>query len=200
MNIREHKIILASASPRRRELLRLADLEFTVLPSTGEEVISETLPDKVVMQLSKDKAQEIAAGSEYGTVIIGADTVVAMNDMILGKPKDRDDAFRMISTLRNSSHSVYTGVTIIYHGADGDVIRTFACETKVYVYDMTDEEIWAYIDTGEPMDKAGAYAVQGLASLWIEGIEGDYFSVVGLPVHRLNELSKDFLGVELIDI
>ena len=94
MNIREHKIILASASPRRRELLRLADLEFTVLPSTGEEVISETLPDKVVMQLSKDKAQEIAAGSEYGTVIIGADTVVAMNDMILGKPKDRDDAFR----------------------------------------------------------------------------------------------------------
>lgn len=190
MNIREHKIILASASPRRRELLRLADLEFTVLPSTGEEVISETLPDKVVMQLSKDKAQEIAAGSEYGTVIIGADTVVAMNDMILGKPKDRDDAFRMISTLRNSSHSVYTGVTIIYHGADGDVIRTFACETKVYVYDMTDEEIGAYIDTGEPMDKAGAYGIQGRFAEYVSHIEGDYNNVVGLPLSALLQEAK----------
>ena len=99
MNIREHKIILASASPRRRELLKLADLEFTVQPSTGEEVIKETLPDKVVMQLSKDKAMEIAAVSEYGTVIIGAATVVAAGDKILGKPKDREDAFRMISGL-----------------------------------------------------------------------------------------------------
>ena len=190
MNIREHKIILASASPRRRELLKLADLEFTVQPSTGEEVIKETLPDKVVMQLSKDKAMEIAAVSEYGTVIIGADTVVAAGDKILGKPKDREDAFKMISGLRNQSHSVYTGVTLVYHGAQGDVISNFACETKVYVYDMTDEEIWSYIETGEPMDKAGAYGIQGRFAEYVSHIEGDYNNVVGLPLSALLQEAK----------
>jgi septum formation protein len=190
MNIREHKIILASASPRRRELLKLADLEFTVQPSTGEEVIKETLPDKVVMQLSKDKAMEIAAVSEYGTVIIGADTVVAAGDKILGKPKDREDAFRMISGLRNQSHRVYTGVTLVYHGAQGDVISNFACETKVYVYDMTDEEIWSYIETGEPMDKAGAYGIQGRFAEYVSHIEGDYNNVVGLPLSALLQEAK----------
>jgi MAF protein len=133
------------------------------------------------------------ADAESGRIAIyygGADTVVAAGDKILGKPKDREDAFRMISGLRNQSHSVYTGVTLVYHGAQGDVISNFACETKVYVYDMTDEEIWSYIETGEPMDKAGAYGIQGRFAEYVSHIEGDYNNVVGLPLSALLQEAK----------
>ena len=185
MNIKDYKVILASKSPRRSELLKQVGVEFEVIPAVGEEIITESDPRKVVAGLSHDKAMEISAKCQEGCLIIGADTVVAIGDTILGKPTDKEDAFSMIKRIRNGCHSVYTGVTIVCKENKGDVIRTFVCETKVYVYDMTDEEILAYIATEEPMDKAGAYGIQGAFAEYVERIEGDYNNVVGLPVSAL---------------
>lgn len=191
MDINEYKVVLASASPRRRELLSQVGVEHEVIPSECEEIITSVIPSEVVMQLSKDKAADVAKNVQAGTIVIGADTVVAADGRILGKPSDEKDAFNMIASLRNRQHSVYTGVTIIYHDADGNIIRTFYNETKVFVYDMSDEEIWEYIATGEPMDKAGAYGIQGRFAAYIKGIEGDYNNVVGLPVAELlHEIRK----------
>lgn len=191
MDISKYKVILASGSPRRRELLTQVGIEYEVVPSGCEEIITSSVPSEVVMQLSRDKAVDVAKDMEFGTVIIGADTVVADKGKILGKPVDEEDAFFMISGLRNSCHSVFTGVSIIYHGETGDVIKTFYNETKVFVYDMSDDEIREYIKTGEPMDKAGAYGIQGRFGAYIEKIEGDYNNVVGLPVAALlQEIKK----------
>ena len=191
MDINKYKIVLASSSPRRRELLSQVGVEYEVIPSECEEIITSVIPSEVVLQLSKDKAADVAKNVQTGTIVIGADTVVASDGRILGKPSDEKDAFNMISSLRNRHHSVYTGVTIIYHDADGDIVRTFYNETKVFVYDMSDDEIWEYIATGEPMDKAGAYGIQGRFASYIKGIEGDYNNVVGLPVsHLLQEIRK----------
>lgn len=176
------QIILASASPRRRELLAQIGLEFTVIPSKGEEVITKKIPHEVVMELSQQKAREIAAGAGKGSLIIGADTIVVYREEIMGKPKDVQDAVRMITELAGHTHEVYTGVTIIDEaGAE----NTFYECTKVHMYPASTEEIAAYVATGEPMDKAGAYAIQGYGSRFISGIEGDYHNVVGLPVGRL---------------
>lgn len=179
--MRFDRIVLASASPRRREILKQVGLEFDIIPAQGEEIIDSDKADEIVMKLSHDKALEVSGLCGENTLVIGADTVVAVNNRILGKPADRDEAFRMISGLRNSFHSVYTGVTIIYN----DIVRSFVSETKVYVYDMTDEEIYEYIDTGDCYDKAGGYGIQGYFAQYVEKIEGDYFNVVGLPVSRL---------------
>ena len=179
--MRFDRIVLASASPRRREILKQVGLEFDIIPAQGEEIIDSDKADEIVMKLSHDKALEVSGLCGENTLVIGADTVVAVNNRILGKPDDRDEAFRMISGLRNSFHSVYTGVTIIYN----DIVRSFVSETKVYVYDMTDEEIYEYIDTGDCYDKAGGYGIQGYFAQYVEKIEGDYFNVVGLPVSRL---------------
>ncbi|MCM1308325.1 MAG: Maf family protein [Butyrivibrio sp.] len=196
MNIREAKIILASASPRRRELLAQVGMEFEVIPSRGEETIREAEPDKTVMRLSADKAAEVAAllaergYDKDGTVVIGADTVVVSGGRILGKPVDVQDAFNMLSELRNGCHYVYTGVTIIYK----DTQKSFAEKTRVRVGGMTDSEIWEYIGTGECMDKAGAYGIQGRFAEYVTGIDGDYNNVVGLPVARLmRELKELFI-------
>lgn len=193
MNIREYEIVLASASPRRRELLEQAGFHFDVIPSKGKEIIKETEPDRIVMQLSEDKAEEVAgAVKESGrgdAVVIGADTVVVNGGRILGKPSDRQEAFNMISGLRNGCHYVYTGVTIIYK----DKRRCFAEKTRVRVCAMSDSEIWEYIDTGECMDKAGAYGIQGRFAEYVTGIDGDYNNVVGLPVARLISELKDLL-------
>ncbi len=187
MNIEETRIILASASPRRRELLEQVGVRFEVMPAVGGETIRETDPERIVMQLSFDKAAEVAArlrSAEAGlkdTVIIGADTVVVSGGRILGKPADEGEAFAMLSGLRNSCHYVCTGVTLIC----GDETRSFAEKTKVFVCDMSDKEILEYIGTGECMDKAGAYGIQGRFARYVPGIEGDYNNVVGLPVSRL---------------
>lgn len=181
MDIKNVSVVLASASPRRKELLSQAGCTFEVIPAEGEEKIHDKSPDATVLMLSKQKAMEVAAKCDSNTLVIGADTVVAAEGKILGKPKDYEDAFRMLSKLRNSCHSVYTGVTIIY----GDKVKSFAEETRVYVRNITDEQLLDYIHLGECMDKAGAYGIQGRFGAYVEKIEGDYFNVVGLPICRL---------------
>lgn len=177
-------IILASASPRRLELLRQVGLEPEVEPSRVEEVITSQEPAQAVMELSRQKAEDIAR-LHWGehVVIIGSDTVVAVDGMILGKPKDRNEATRMLGQLQGRSHQVFTGVTLA-DGASRQVV-TFYEETIVHVYPMSREQIEAYVDTGEPMDKAGAYGIQGRFAAYIRGIEGDYTNVVGLPIGRV---------------
>lgn len=188
--MRFDRIVLASASPRRRELLKQVGIEFEVIPSQGEEIIDSDRADEIVKKLSNDKALEVSRKCGENTLVIGADTVVAVNNKILGKPADREEAFRMISGLRNGYHSVYTGVTLIYN----EIVKSFVVETKVYVYDMSDEEVYEYIDTNDCYDKAGGYGIQGYFARYVEKIEGDYYNVVGLPVSRLIKEMKDLIG------
>lgn len=181
------KIILASASPRRKELLAQVGFEFDIIVAKGEEVVTSDIPNQVVMELSAQKAKEVAANAPKDALVIGADTVVALGNKILGKPKNYEEAFDMISSFKNGSHSVFTGVTLVCN----DVVKSFYVETIVHVYDMTKEEIDEYILSGDCYDKAGAYGVQGYFSRYVKGIEGDYFNVVGLPVSRLvQEIKK----------
>ena len=198
------KIVLASASPRRSELLRQAGLEFTVIPSQGEEVITSTHPSEVVEELSLQKAREVAdrilreentVPQDDGTIIvIGADTVVAADHRILGKPADRKEAEEMIGLLQGKIHQVYTGVTLIVTDRNKEIrTRTFHECTDVDVYPMTDEEIEDYISTPEPYDKAGAYGIQGSFGVYIRGIHGCYYNVVGLPIARLVHELKDMI-------
>ncbi len=182
MNIR---VILASGSPRRRELLNRIGIEPEIRPSSIEERVTSPAPEDVVMELSAQKAEDVAAGAEAGTLILGADTVVAVDGKILGKPKSHEDAERMIRLIQGRSHQVYTGVTLIYKGENKDRGVTFAEKTEVAVYPMTGEEIEAYARSEEPMDKAGAYGIQGRFGAYIQGICGDYSNVVGLPVGRV---------------
>lgn len=191
MDIRTCSVVLASGSPRRKELLEQVGVSFSVMPAKGTEIIRSAVPSEAVLALSRDKAAETAAKCRAGTLIIGADTVVACENRILGKPEDEEHALKMLRLLRNGCHSVYTGVTIIYKGTKRDTVRQFVSETKVTVYDMSDEEMIAYIATGEPMDKAGAYGIQGRFAAYVKQIEGDYYNVVGLPVSRLLQEVKE---------
>lgn len=188
------KIILASQSPRRRELLTQIGLTYEVIPSTVKEVITETDPKLVVQELSRQKAEDVAGSvlrDREGILVIGADTVVSYQGQILGKPVDTDDAVRMLSMLQGNAHSVFTGVTLIRRGLKETWQVTFAEETRVHMYPMTEAEIRWYVGTGEPMDKAGAYGIQGLCARFVEKIEGDYNNVVGLPVGKIwQELKK----------
>lgn len=190
------KLYLASASPRRKELLRQVGLSFKVVPSTVEERITKKEPDGVVEELSYQKAVDVcgrlAAEGKEDFVVIGADTVVSAWGRILGKPADKEEAARMLKDLQGGSHQVYTGVTLAWKYKDmAPMYATFSECTDVTMYAMTDEEIQRYVDSGEPMDKAGAYAIQGLCAAHIQGICGDYNNVVGLPVGRLcQELKK----------
>ena len=187
----EYQIILASGSPRRKELLELIGAEFKIITSNKEEIITSTNPEAVVKELSMMKAEDVAAGVEGPAVILGADTVVAHGGRILGKPKDKEDAFRMIRSFAGEDHYVYTGVCIIKKEADGSVKKiSFAEGTKVTVYPMSDEEIERYVASGEPMDKAGAYAIQGLFAPYIKGIEGDYYNIVGFPIAGIYQRLK----------
>lgn len=185
------KIILASGSPRRRELLAQIGLEYKVITSNADETSKSDKPALMVMELSAKKAQAVwdtlTEEEKAESVVIGADTIVYDGDTVLGKPTDKVDAFCMIRKLAGNSHSVFTGVSFI---AD-DNITSFCEETKVNVYSMTEQEISDYIATGEPMDKAGSYGIQGAFAAFVKGIEGDYNNVVGLPVARLyQELKK----------
>ncbi len=190
--IMDYKYILASGSPRRRQLLAELGMDFEVIPAKGEEVITSDIPSKVVEELSNQKAIEIfhklLRESTKSFVVIGADTVVSYSEKILGKPKDREDAERMIRSLQGNRHQVYTGVTV-YYGDKGESFTFSEC-TDVDVYPLTDAEIEAYLDTDEPYDKAGAYGIQGLFGKFVKGIDGDYNNVVGLPLSRLYQELK----------
>ncbi len=194
------KIILASASPRRRELLTQIGVNFAVQPACGEEVITGSNPKEVVKELSAQKAEEVAKMQQEGDwLVIGADTVVSCDSRILGKPKDEADAFVMLSMLQGHTHEVYTGVTLYWSVNGKEQKLTFAEQTKVTMYAMTAEEIGSYIKTGEPMDKAGSYGIQGKCAAFIEKISGDYNNVVGLPVARIyQELLQK--GIDILHI
>ena len=225
----EHiRVILASQSPRRRELMKQAGFSFEVIPARGEEQITSTHPAEVVEELSRQKAMEVAAmcDPKHGnaenmpsdradetpadraddtpadqaneipadriqetakeTLVVGADTVVAIDHRILGKPADYEDALKMIRELQGRVHQVFTGVTLILkREGEQPIIRTFHECTDVHVFPMEEEEIEAYISTDEPYDKAGAYGIQGAFGIFIGKIDGDYNNVVGLPIARL---------------
>ena len=193
------KIILASASPRRKELLAKAGISFTVIPAAGEEKRTSENPGEAVQQLARDKAEWVAqslAECEEGTLVIGSDTIVVFENRILGKPKDRRDAAETLEKLQGNTHQVYTGVTVLIKKKGKWEKHSFAECTDVTFYPVTDEEIHAYIKSGEPMDKAGSYGIQGNFGIYVKGIHGEYTNVVGLPVGRLfYELKK--LGIEL---
>lgn len=190
------KIILGSASPRRRELLSQIGLEFEVVISHKDECYESTVPEEIVKELALMKAENAASeledrGGLNDTVVIGADTIVVLDHRILGKPKDEKDAYQMLSDLQGRAHQVYTGAAILdfdHEGKRGGCVH--AVETKVYVHEMDRREILSYINTGEPMDKAGAYGIQGKFAAYIDKIEGDYYNVVGLPVSYVYQQLK----------
>ena len=203
------QIILASQSPRRKELLEQIGLEFEICPAKGEEIITKTIPEEVVMELSKQKAEEVAAMvSSYSKqhkdittpsdiLVIGADTVVAYDGKILGKPKDEADAKATLTMLSGNTHSVFTGVTLVLidkSGRAGEIV--FYEKTDVKMHKMSEAEIDRYIETGEPMDKAGSYAIQGKCAIYIEKIDGDYNNVVGLPITRIYQEIKK-IGIDI---
>ena len=179
-------IILASKSPRRRALLeQMGVKDFRILtPDIDEHMDRELPPAELVRQISLEKAQAVAAQADPNAVIIAADTVVALDGAVLGKPADEEEAFRMLSLLSGNRHQVYTGLTVLR----GEQVFSQWEETSVTFRPLTAEEIEAYIATGEPMDKAGAYGIQGYGALFIEGIIGDYYNVMGLPVCRLGQI------------
>lgn len=201
----KRKIILASASPRRRELLAQIGAEFEVRVSDKEEIYRSHRPEEIVKELALMKAENVAAdlaeetraagegnGELRNVVVIGADTVVVLDGQILGKPKDEEDAADMLSRLQGRAHEVYTGTAILDYDEEGrrSVVNQ-AVRTEVHVHAMEEAEIRRYIATGEPMDKAGAYGIQGRFAAFIDRIEGDYYNVVGLPVSSMyQELKK----------
>lgn len=192
------RVILASASPRRRELLEQIGIPFEVCVSHVEERITETRPEKVVEQLSAQKAeavlQTLSIEARETLLVIGADTIVAADDRILGKPADTEEAEKMLQLLSGRTHEVYTGVTLLLCREEGTVWRKlFHEKTTVRFFAMTEEEIRGYVATGDCLDKAGAYGIQGFCARYIEGIDGDYNNVVGLPVGRLYQEAKDWL-------
>ena len=186
-------IILASGSPRRKELLLQIGIVPEIIVSHVEEKITSDVPAEVVMSLAEQKTVDVAKNMPEGKVILGSDTVVAADGKILGKPKSHEEAYEMIRSLVGRSHQVYTGVCIVKKGAaDGkDTVVSFYDETDVQVSGMTEAEIREYADSEEPMDKAGAYAVQGFFARYIEGLRGSYANVMGLPVHLVYRKLKE---------
>lgn len=194
-----YEIILASASPRRREILSMLRIPFTVVVANANEDSETRDPVLLVQELALRKGDAVRARlRESGemhenTLILASDTVVAIDGEILGKPRDEEDARAMLRRLSGKTHKVTSGIALL---TDTRAVTAYE-ETEVRFSVLTEAEIDRYVKSGEPMDKAGAYAVQGLASVWIEGLTGDYFNVVGLPVHRLDLLLREFVGVSL---
>lgn len=205
--IDKYKIILASGSPRRKELLEQVGFEFEICPSKCEEIITSTVPEEVCVELSSQKAIDVASSikaynenhadiaAPQDLIIIGSDTIVACDGEILGKPTDDECAKVMLRKLSGKVHSVYTGVSFVFMSADGRVgVHSFYDKTDVSVYELSEEEIEEYVDTGDPLDKAGAYGIQGYFAKHIKKIDGDYYNVVGLPIGKLYHELKDILG------
>lgn len=187
------KFILASASDRRKELLSRIISDFEVKISDFDEgtvEISKNI-EKYVKTLAEGKAKSVALNCTNDSIIIGADTVVVIGDNILGKPRDKDDAFRMLKLLSNNVHKVYSGVAVI--NKKKQVMQSESLYTEVYFSELSDEEIWKYIDTGECLDKAGAYGIQGYGGVFVKKINGCYYNVVGLPLNLLNDMIKNVL-------
>lgn len=180
-------IILASKSPRRRDILEMLELKYRCAPADTDETLIEGMsPADTVMLFSQRKARAVKGEAENGDVILGMDTMVCIDGVLLGKPADEADAFRMLKALSGKGHNVVTGYTVIY----GDKEETGCVSTDVYFRTLSDDEINWYISTGEPMDKAGAYGIQGKGSLFVESIDGDYFSVLGFPVCQVFKTVK----------
>ena len=187
-------IVLASQSPRRRELLERLGLPFrTLVPDIDERMDRPLPPAELVAVISGEKARAAQALAGPEAIVIAADTVVALDGAVLGKPAGEADAARMLSALAGRTHHVYTGLTVLR----GERVRTVSEETAVTFRPLTEQEIAAYVRTGEPLDKAGAYGIQGYGALLVEGIRGDYYNVMGLPVCRLGLLLKE-LGVDCL--
>ena len=179
-------IILASKSPRRRELMELIGLPFTVRVAQVDETMEDLPPEEAVAQLSRKKAE--AARQTLDEIVIGADTIVVLDGKILGKPEDATDAYRMLKFLSGRRHQVMTGVTVLLGGRCVSITEV----TEVSFRQLTDGEILSYIASGDPMDKAGSYGIQSGGALFVDKIHGDYYNVVGLPVCRLHQILKEF--------
>ena len=194
------EIILASASPRRQELLGVMGLDFRVLPSEFDEsTVTSWPPEDHVIQSATGKATDVAARISDG-IVIGADTVVVVDGHILGKPADPEDARRMLKMLSARSHYVYTGICVVRRAGDRtEQVLTDYAQTEVRFGPLADEIIDAYVATGEPLDKAGAYGIQERGCVLVEGIVGDYFNVVGLPVYRLSRMLAK-VGIRLLGL
>lgn len=185
-----NKIVLASKSPRRKELLKIIFDDFIIYPDSLPEKADKNLsPDKYVMKLAEDKALNVSGNFEDDYIIIGADTVVVKDGVIFGKPKSKDDAFRMLKLLDNSIHSVYTGVAV-YIKKD-NILKVFYDKTDVYFYKTDDNDYLKYIEECNPMDKAGSYGIQEKGALFVRKIDGDINNVIGLPVSMLNRVLKE---------
>ena len=189
------KVILASKSPRRKEILENLGVKFDIIVADADETSDIKDPEELVMTLAERKGRAVRErlGDCKDTLIIASDTLVYADGEFLGKPRDRADAERMIRMLSGNHHCVVSGIYLSY----GEREARASASTKVFFDSLTDDEIEAYLDTSEPYDKAGAYAIQGRASAFIRGIEGDYFNVVGLPVNTLYRLLRDEFGIRL---
>ena len=190
------KIVLASSSPRRKELLDQINLTYIIDPSKYEEDNSmDVQPEELVKIFSQMKAREVAQRHE-NAVIIGADTIVVLNDKVLGKPKHTQDAKHMLQSLSNNYHDVLTGITLIDTTEEKEI--SSVVKTRIAFRELSSEEINYYVETHNPIDKAGAYGIQEFSALFAERIEGDYFNIVGLPLYKLS-LNLKQLGVNLLD-
>ena len=189
------EIILASASPRRREILKNTKLKFEVQKSDIEEVFLENeSPESMVVRLAYEKAFDVAENNR-DKLVIGADTIVVLGDEVLGKPKDEEEAFDMIQKLSNKTHRVITGISLI-HLKKGIVVNDYQI-SYVTFKDLSEDSIKDYINTKESLDKAGGYGIQGYGALLVEAIQGDYFNIVGLPISKLSDLLKDHFDINL---
>ena len=192
------KYVLASASPRRQELLTQAGFTFDVIPSAVDEKITKDIPSDVVMELAHQKALDVyeskikdnPAYQGEDCIVIGADTIVSYRGEVLGKPADNEEAFDMLSMLADRTHQVYTGVSLIQKKQGKKTIKTFYCQTDVTLYPIDKEDLHRYVESGDPLDKAGAYGIQGDFSIHVKEIKGDYNNVVGLPIGRVYQELK----------
>ena len=187
------KFILASASERRKDLLSriVSNFEVKISNFDEEKVEVSTNIENYVKTLAEGKAKDVALNCDNDSIIIGADTIVVIGDNILGKPKDKNHAFEMLKLLSNNVHRVYSGVTVINNTTKA--IKSECLYTEVYFSELSDEEIWKYIETEECLDKAGAYGIQGFGGVFVKRINGCYYNVVGLPLNLLNKMIKEIL-------
>lgn len=189
------KIILASKSPRRREILETMGVEFeTDVADVDESVSDELSPVEAVCEISKRKAKKVAERHADDEIVISADTVVVIDGRIIGKPRDKQDAFDIIKSLSGRTHEVYTGFTVCGKGMS----KTDFEVTKVHFKDLCDDDIRRYVATGEPMDKAGAYGIQQKGNLFVEYIHGDYYNVVGFPISKICVTIKELFGINIL--
>jgi len=192
----DKKIILASASPRRKDLLKTVGLKFDVIPSEIEEDIeNQPFSNDLIEELALEKVLDVSNKVDCPAIIIGSDTVVVVDDKILGKPKDNDDAFNMLKLLSGRSHRVISAIAV-YDTETQKVVRD-SVTSEVLFREISEDEIQSYINSGEPADKAGAYAIQGKAALFVKSINGCYSNIVGISVYKVYEILKEF-GVKLL--